>query len=145
MLSLLFTLVSALAALISAQSCNQYDPAWNEYNGDEMYNCTARCGQGRPGGDYVYHSVHDFKACFNLCAGDSTCLSAQYDRAYNGCLLKNIWHPLIPSWNPPVNGMDDSVDTVDCFPTGGPSATVEGVYCSVVCGMDRPGGYCKFF
>ena len=113
---------------------------------NQVISCsTAQLGaaQARPGGDYVYHFVHDFKVCFDTCKNDAFCLSAQYDHAYHGCLLKNIAHPLIPSWTSPVSGNDDSLDSLDCFSLS-PWRYQDLNFYDIACGMDRPGGYCKF-
>ena len=147
MRSLLFTLVSALATLITAQSCDQWDLSWNlSPDNSIIFNCTVHCNQVRPGGDFYYspyYATNDFKSCYDGCKGDFLCLSAQYHRTTKTCIFKNIWHPLISSSGSPLNGADGTLDTVDCLPLSRYQYEDSGAY-FVTCGMDRPGGHCKF-
>jgi hypothetical protein len=93
---------------------------------------TVSCGLDRLGGDYDRLQT-SWDGCIAACGADSTCQTAQYHDDNGYCYLKNFINPAVAT---------SGEYTVDLGSACKESTTVSlnGVQCSIECGIDRHGG-----
>jgi hypothetical protein len=122
-------LLSALA-LAAPQKRSICHAGQNTING-QLY--TTSCGLDRVGGDYGREGPVSWSQCQSDCAADSTCVTAQYHEDNQFCYFKNV-----------VNGgqVSSGEDTIDLGSAcqQDTTLTLNGLQCTISCGVDHHGG-----